>query len=98
MECLQRVSLSADSASTHAASLPDRTGHRIFADLHPGYQAESQAAEDREGDRTRRVHQEDRLHLAPYNSLRAGLHLWKRTRIGERRRTRWHFPDGREHV
>ncbi len=32
--------------------------------------------------------------VAPHHSLRPGRHLWQRTRIGQRRRPRRHFPDG----
>ena len=41
-----------------------------------------EAAENREGDRAGRVHQQDRLHLAAHDSLRARRHLWERARVG----------------
>ena len=56
--------------------------------------AGSETAEDREGDRAGRIHQEDRLHLAPHHPLRTGRRLRKRARIGQRRRPRRHFSDG----
>ena len=69
-------------------------GHRLVADSHPGYEAESQAAEAREGDRAGRVHQQDRLHRAAHDSLRPRRHLRERARWTDRRRPRRPLPDG----
>src|SRR2546421_10169214 len=97
MERLQRVPLPTGPASAYGTSLPDRARHRVVPDSHPGYEGEPQAAEDCEGDRARGVHQEDRLHIAPYNSLRPRRRIWECTRVDERRRSWRHFSDGCEH-
>ena len=94
LERVQRVPLPAGPARAHGAPLPHRAGHRIVADSHPRYEAGSQAAENREGDRAGRVHQQDRVHRAAHDSLRARRHLWERARWTDRRRPRRALPDG----
>src|SRR5690348_8176253 len=98
MECLQCVSLPTSLACAHGAPVLDRAGHWVIPDLHPGYEAESSAPEDCEGDRAGGVHKEDRLHGAAHFSLWARRDLWERTRVCDWRRPWRNLPDGREYV
>ena len=56
------------------------------------------AAEDREGDRAGRVHEEDRLHRASHDALRPRRHLWERARFGQRRWPGRDLSDGSRDV
>ena len=56
VERVQRVPVPAGCSPAHGAPLPGGAGDRVVADSHPGHESESQAAEDREGDRAGRVH------------------------------------------
>src|SRR5438045_83810 len=98
MECVQRVPVSTESAPAYGTPLSDCAGHRLVANSYSGHESKWSGAEDRESDRAGRVHQEDRLYIAAHDSLWARRDLWKRAGFSERRWTRRHISDGRQHI